>query len=664
MLKSYFIKLQISIALVFAMYPTQAQYNKMDSLEIQLSKAKNIKDYYHAASLLFNQYALYKPTIVKDSVDKLYPLVVQEKMDYEITVCLNTYAIYFLQTGNSDSALYFFNEILNRKKYLSNVELAQVYINLGSLYDRNGNYRQNIYYQLLAEKLLLSISSTHPKLQKVYNNLSNSLQNIAKIDSAVMYLYKSIKIAEINQDSLGMAISYYTLSNVFFDNGQTLEKLEALKKSMHISEKIGDIEGLAYCHFSLATTEKDNHAAKFHSEKAVQLFDSLHLAYQTASALRSLAYIQSNLNEYNKALIIYSKALTIFKTQNSPIKTAEIYRHISRIYLILNQPEVSEKYVDSCFMLLRKNDDPEQLYWANKMKSEILIAQNKNKEAISYMLHYESLKDTLFNTEKSQIINKLSIQYETEKKEAENTQLKLENELKEARISRMIQLLLILSLGFVVGIAGFYIYIISKQHKISIQMHEIEKAKHYKFFHELGNEAIVEADSQNIDGKKLSNKIAKLAKEIRKFAKMEYSPNLDETSLEFQLNDTIINIKESNNAQIALQYRLDAELEKKLSNEIKQSIYRISQELFNNGHKYSGANLMSILIYKSKRNIVIQYDDDGIGTDKETITENKGLRYIQTYVKIFKGNMQVETAPQSGFSCIVELPLPIIYWLN
>ncbi len=622
-----------SFAILMANH-TNAQYQKLDSLYRATQIAPNDSMKLDAYLKILNIRKFENPDSVRETFHKAELLALKANNLLAKANFHTNFAINFATNSEWDSALHHLNIALIQldKLGLENNK-ARIYSNIA------GVYRSRGYYKLAAE-----------------------------------YQFKSVQINEKVKDTMLIIGGFNTLASIYYDMDNYSDALKyAQKARLLISPNTlldrKAVNNIIYgaVHYKLLNYEQ---AIDYYQQAKIDI-DSIYRQnkvmayYYYASLYSNMADVYNSSQQFKAALANAQTSLNYYDSINAAdLAKYTSYINLGKAHKGLKRKAEAQKYLMFAYKSLQNTKDYIGLDVATQELAKFYESEGNYEGALRFNQLYKQYSDSLKSLKTNNAIAELNIQYETEKKEAENAQLKLGNELKEARISRMIQLLLILSLGFVVGIAGFYIYIISKQHKISIQMHEIEKAKHYKFFHELGNEAIVEADSQNIDGKKLSNKIAKLAKEIRKFAKMEYSPNLDETSLEFQLNDTIINIKESNNAQIALQYRLDAELEKKLSNEIKQSIYRISQELFNNGHKYSGANLMSILIYKSKRNIVIQYDDDGIGTDKETITENKGLRYIQTYVKIFKGNMQVETAPQSGFSCIVELPLPIIYWLN
>jgi len=234
--------------------------------------------------------------------------------------------------------------------------------------------------------------------------------------------------------------------------------------------------------------------------------------------------------------------------------------------------------------------------------------------------------------------------------------------LKEAKISRMLQIALLMTLLFVLGLFALIVYTKNRQRKIIIKMQENEKKRHYKRFHEIGNQTIT--DSRITNPEILQEKLLKLGNDIRAFAKMEYSPEFENINLENQLTDTIIEFNKNTNSKIALLNRLDPDEEKKLGKEIKQSTYRIAQELLYNGTKYANAQLIKIMIYKNKKNIIIQYDDDGKGAIKQHITENNGLSYIKSYVEIFNGHIELETAPEQGFNCTVELSVPRLFWLN
>ena len=86
-------------------------------------------------------------------------------------------------------------------------------------------------------------------------------------------------------------------------------------------------------------------------------------------------------------------------------------------------------------------------------------------------------------------------------------------------------------------------------------------------------------------------------------------------------------------------------------------IYRIIQELVNNATKYADASQILVQLTYATKNVMLTVEDNGIGFDKNILAKNKGigLNNIQNRVDYFKGNLEIDTAPNKGTSINIEL---------
>ncbi|MDA3851013.1 MAG: histidine kinase [Spirochaetaceae bacterium] len=92
-------------------------------------------------------------------------------------------------------------------------------------------------------------------------------------------------------------------------------------------------------------------------------------------------------------------------------------------------------------------------------------------------------------------------------------------------------------------------------------------------------------------------------------------------------------------------------------------IYRITQELINNGCKHSQGKKMELRFLLSHPNLIISYSDDGIGLKKltsmiGTSRDSIGIPGIEYRTKLLKGNcFFYSTAQEGGAKIRIEIPL-------
>jgi len=95
--------------------------------------------------------------------------------------------------------------------------------------------------------------------------------------------------------------------------------------------------------------------------------------------------------------------------------------------------------------------------------------------------------------------------------------------------------------------------------------------------------------------------------------------------------------------------------EKKLSETLKSTIFRIVQETVNNTCKYSRAdNYFCELDFTKEEQISLQIYDDGVGM--EEFKSGFGLQGLRERVELINGNLIINTSPKNGFKIKIEMP--------
>ncbi len=86
------------------------------------------------------------------------------------------------------------------------------------------------------------------------------------------------------------------------------------------------------------------------------------------------------------------------------------------------------------------------------------------------------------------------------------------------------------------------------------------------------------------------------------------------------------------------------------------SVYRIVQELINNTLKHANATNIDIRLGQEKKELLLEYADNGIGFDSGVTTFGYGLRNIHQHALALGASMKVVTEPQKGFACKFSIP--------
>ena len=111
----------------------------------------------------------------------------------------------------------------------------------------------------------------------------------------------------------------------------------------------------------------------------------------------------------------------------------------------------------------------------------------------------------------------------------------------------------------------------------------------------------------------------------------------------FNSNSTTVILKDIHNVELKI-----------LTKEKQIEIYRILQELMVNMQKHSKASLVVVSFKNIKNQYSINYSDNGIGLDFESLSLKNGLKNVETRIKSINGIITFETSLSKGFKAFIS----------
>jgi signal transduction histidine kinase len=101
----------------------------------------------------------------------------------------------------------------------------------------------------------------------------------------------------------------------------------------------------------------------------------------------------------------------------------------------------------------------------------------------------------------------------------------------------------------------------------------------------------------------------------------------------------------------------------RLPREVETVLYRIVQEALTNAARHASANQVSVLLQRRRGTVVLVVEDDGEGFDVAQVMasterrERLGLYGMEERASLVDGHLTVESAPDTGTTITVEIPL-------
>ncbi len=617
--------------------------NEIDSLYSIVNSTKN--DSIKVA--LLNKIAFYyifnDAKKANEVLKRSEEIALSRKVLYGQNEVINIKGIFQDISGNSDSALYYFQKSLDfSKKHKFKVMEARSVNNLGMYNYNRGNWNQALHYFFEA----LKINEKLPKEKKI--NESICLSNIGLI-------YQEMKLFD-------KAIAYH-------NKAYTIRLKDNLLKEQAIS-----LDNIGIC----LRNKKEYQQAINSFKKGIEVAEKSNNLKEKAKIIINLANVYNDLKEYNKALSYYLEAEQLRINLETSLKERLLLNsYIARCYNLLKRYDLSLNYSNRALNILNQ-DASLRSYSADLflVTASTHYALGNLDNGNEFIAKYNTVMSEVFSSENIKHITELETKYQTEKKEKQLLLAKNKLFQEELQNKRKTNWLYIISIFALFSILFGYLY--SRQQKLKNQQQEQEfqlktAIAQIETQNQLQNQRLsISRDLHDNIGAQLTfiissvenikhgftienNKLLDKLNTIASFSKNTivelrdtiWALNHDEISFE-ELHGRINNfIDNAQNAQSAVKFlvAVDETLhQKKLTSIQGVNCYRTIQEAVNNAIKYAEATTINVKIDSLGDQINITILDDGKGFDVEQASIGNGLKNMKRRIQEIGGSFSIQSS--------------------
>jgi signal transduction histidine kinase len=487
-------------------------------------------------------------------------------------------------------------ETLNKTK-----DVANSYLELGwKLKYRNLN--NAFFYMRKGLGILENEIPTSWRLIGGYNNFGVLHQYKKQLDSALYFHKKSLNLAVISNDSIGIPFAQTHIGEVFFK--QKIFKLakKYLDSALFIREKRNDIYGITDTNLYLG----DLYFAKKEFKKANNYFKSGYNLSKKNGYFPLKKYATEYLYKTFDSLSDYKNSLKYFKEFSSlkdSILNTTTNNRIAELEIIY-ETEKKEKEINK----------------------QLIIIKNRNLYAILITAVLLILGIISFGFYKKNQFKRKQLQKEIDLKDALAT-IKTQNKLQEQRL------------------------------RISRDLHDNIGSQLTFIISSIDNLKFVTKD---VNGK-LKNKLSSISSftsdTIFQLRDTIWAMNKSEITVE-DLHTRILSfIKKAKMATINTEFVLNNSInsDARFTSLVGVNLFRVVQETINNSIKYSEATEIKITLSEKENQFTISIKDNGKGFDKNNITFGNGLSNMEKRMSEIDGKVKIYTKANFGTNIIFSL---------
>ena len=530
---------------------------------------------------------------------------------------------------------------------------------LGTIQLRQGNYLDALQFLLKASVRLDSLGNK-TTLIKTYNNLSTLYMLLKQPDKAEIYAKECLLLAEKNNDQHLISSASSNLAAIQIEQKKYSDVLPYLVRAEKIARSGNDNYILELCYYNMGM------------------------------------YYYSYLNDYKSAIFYTQKALKNASDMNNLWEEARIYINLAGFYAANSQYNEAGECAKKALELSKRLNFKDLEQRAYFFLAESQAFDSNFKSAYKNLSESYSLRDTVFKEENREQINNLETQYQADKKAKEILLLQKEKKIsllilkrRNVEITALITIIILLSGIAVLVTRHFY-------HKRIIEKKE-KDIRGYKI-KELENEKILLATQSVLTGEENERKriardlhdslggmlnsartslnwfrnnnglsenkelclttdlINTSIKELRRVARNMMPETLIKLGMKDTLDDFCRETGKVHGKDITFQFFGEFE---RVDQNLEINSFRVVQELVNNSVRHSDATNILVQMIQENGRLCLIVTDNGKGFDMSRIDSGAGfgLGNIKSRVELYKGSLDINTAPGKGVEVTVEFIL-------
>jgi len=169
-----------------------------------------------------------------------------------------------------------------------------------------------------------------------------------------------------------------------------------------------------------------------------------------------------------------------------------------------------------------------------------------------------------------------------------------------------------------------------------------------------------EPDEMHLHCDEVRNLLNKIIENVRRLSNDLSPVIIDELGIDFAIENLVMNF--SRHSGIKCDFNSES-IQSYFSTSDRYHIYRIFQDILNNVHHHSNANLLSIVIQNKKKVVSIEITDNGKGFDVEEVMNRPtnsrgiGLSALTQRMNILNGSVKITSKPGEGTSVLLTIPI-------
>ena len=366
--------------------------------------------------------------------------------------------------------------------------LVEIYYRIGVNYRYRHFYDSAQYYYLKALPNAIHIKN-YNRLGRLYNELGVVCRKTDRNKEAIDYYVSSIKTTKQSGNYYGKAIAENGIGNIYLVQKEYQKALSYFRESEKYGNSSGNKYHLEISYGNIGETYlnlQQYDSATFYINKSRELAEVRNNPIGVGICYQLLGQIEASQQNYLKAYSNFEKALELQRERKDKRYLSTILVHHGNLCSKLKRYDEAEKNLIEGRAISENIHSVDNMIFSNQSLYEVYYNTKRFKEASDALVLSKAYTDTLYNMEKTRVMNDLEYQYQSGKKTQEiellNTRNQLVEESKKMQRNQFGILLI-----FIAGLAALFYYRYQNRQKITRELQRLNEMKS-KFFSNISHE--------------------------------------------------------------------------------------------------------------------------------------------------------------------------------
>ena len=494
---------------------------------------------------------------------------------------------------------------------------------------------------------------------------------------------KAVSVAEARGDEASKTSTLISIGWAYMEDGKPAEAIRFFNEVLRVQPATDyPHRALLLCNIAASyNTLGKFRLAEVFAARGVATARTRGSNVDLANGLNILARSMYQQGKLEAAIAYLKEAAVVREKVADPSMLASDYLELADLYTKNGEPSQAIAWARKAEAVSSRQANPLKLAAAYQALSSAYEAVGDHRRAVHYLQKLLAQKDSLADDHYNQAFARMQVQFETQKKTAENLELKKENLEARLRNAGQQRWLLALGAGVVLLVAsGIYssklmksryrtrlaLAQLQQQKQRALAVMETEEKERRRIagdLHDGVGQTLAAASLQLAKARqgqpaldKVDELINQACSEVRTLSHQVTPELLLHYGLLGAVQQAVDRLNAANDNTV---FTLFTHVEAPLHDELASlTLYRCFQELCNNILKHARATEVTVQLSLEGGEAELMVEDNGAGFDPRSAAYGLGLKNMQSRLALFDGELEVDSTPGKGTTVTVRLKRP------